>query len=206
MFSASRGLDHLLAVLVGAGQKEHVLAVEPLKARQRIGRDRLIGMADMRHAVRIGDRGRDVEGVAARWRRLTVAAGGRPPRGSLRRSASAAFLRSACAGFGAASMLVFAVRLASPISWPPSCAISWPPSSRSFFAAGFLALFLTSSWPLSWLSSRHAWFSSRASWQPSPWRRRAAACWPSSPCFLEVFFLALRHHEFLYVLKRDCRD
>ena len=61
---ASRGLDHLLAVLVGAGQEEHVLAVEPLKARQRIGRDRLIGVADMRHAVRIGDRGRDVEGVA----------------------------------------------------------------------------------------------------------------------------------------------
>ncbi len=39
------------AVLVGAGQEEHVLAVEPLEARQRIGRDRLIGMADVRRAV-----------------------------------------------------------------------------------------------------------------------------------------------------------
>ena len=66
--SLCRGLHHLLAVLVGAGQEEHVLAVEPLKARQRIGRDRLIGVADMRHAVRIGDRGRDVEDVAARRR------------------------------------------------------------------------------------------------------------------------------------------
>ena len=47
-----RGLDHLQAVLVGAGQEEHILAVEPLKARQRIGRDRLIGVTDMRHTVR----------------------------------------------------------------------------------------------------------------------------------------------------------
>jgi hypothetical protein len=39
-------------VLVGAGEEEHILAVEPLKPRQRIGRDRLIGVADMRNAVR----------------------------------------------------------------------------------------------------------------------------------------------------------
>ena len=63
-FSASRGLDHLQAVLVGAGQEEHVLAVKPLKSRQRIGRDRLIGVTDMRHPVRICDGGRDVERVA----------------------------------------------------------------------------------------------------------------------------------------------
>ncbi len=69
---ALRGLNHLQAVLVGAGEEKHVLAVEPLKARQRIGRDRLIGVTDMRHAVRIGDRGGDVIGVAcrrARWHR-----------------------------------------------------------------------------------------------------------------------------------------
>ncbi len=58
-----RCLNHLQPVLVGAGEKKHILAVETLKARQRVGRDRLIGMADMRHTVRIGDRGRDVEGV-----------------------------------------------------------------------------------------------------------------------------------------------
>ena len=61
-----RGLDHLQAVLVGAGQEEHILAVEPLEARQRIGRDRLIGVADMRQAVGIRDGGGDVESVSAR--------------------------------------------------------------------------------------------------------------------------------------------
>ena len=54
-------LLHLQAVLVGAGQEEHVLAVEPLEARQRVGGDDLVGMADMRLAVRIEDRGGDVE-------------------------------------------------------------------------------------------------------------------------------------------------
>ena len=65
-----RGLHHLLAVLVGAGEKEHVLAIEPLEARQGIGRDRLIGVADMRYAVGIGDRGRDVIGAAGIVRRI----------------------------------------------------------------------------------------------------------------------------------------
>ena len=77
-----RGLDHLQAVLVGAGQEEHVLAVEPLKARQRIGRDRLIGVADMRRAVRIGDRGRDVEGVPCRRCRRFCNARGLAGRGA----------------------------------------------------------------------------------------------------------------------------
>ena len=60
MPSLRRGLLDLLAVLVGAGQEEHVVAVEPLEARDGVGRDHLIGVADMRHAVRIGDRGGDV--------------------------------------------------------------------------------------------------------------------------------------------------
>ena len=59
-----RGLQHLDAVLVGAGEKEHVIAVEPHEAGDRIGGDDLIGVADMRRAVRIGDRGRDVIGLA----------------------------------------------------------------------------------------------------------------------------------------------
>ena len=58
------GLHHLQAVLVGAGQEEHILAVEPLKPRQRIGRDRLVGVADVRNAVGIVDRGGDEIGVA----------------------------------------------------------------------------------------------------------------------------------------------
>src|SRR5205823_250281 len=68
-FFGFRSLHHLQTVLVGASEKENVLAVEPRKARQRIGRDRLIGVADMRHAVRVCDRGRDVIDVSARRRR-----------------------------------------------------------------------------------------------------------------------------------------
>jgi GNAT superfamily N-acetyltransferase len=56
-----RGLLHFLAVLVGAGEEIDFVAVEPHKARNGVGRDRLIGVADMRRAVRIGDRGGDVE-------------------------------------------------------------------------------------------------------------------------------------------------
>ena len=60
------GLHHLQPVLVGAGEEKHILAVEPLKTRQRVGRDRLIGVADMRCAIRIVDRGGDEIGVARR--------------------------------------------------------------------------------------------------------------------------------------------
>ena len=58
----ARRLGHLEAMLVGAGQEEDVAAREPLEARDRVGGDRLIGMADMRRPVRIADRGGDVEG------------------------------------------------------------------------------------------------------------------------------------------------
>src|SRR5581483_10915542 len=57
---AQRGLLHFLPVLVGAGEKKDVIAVQPHEARDRIGGDRLIGVADMRRAVRIGDRRGDV--------------------------------------------------------------------------------------------------------------------------------------------------
>src|SRR5207244_10502824 len=36
------------------------ISVEPHEARDGVGRDRLVGVADMRHAIRVGDRGRDV--------------------------------------------------------------------------------------------------------------------------------------------------
>ena len=61
---ARRGLQHLLAVLVGAGQEEDVIAVESLEARDGVGRDQLVGMADMGPAIRVGDRGGDVIRVA----------------------------------------------------------------------------------------------------------------------------------------------
>ncbi len=55
------GLLHLLAVLVGAGQEIDVVAVEPHEPGNGVGRNRLIGVADMRHPVRVGNRSGDVE-------------------------------------------------------------------------------------------------------------------------------------------------
>ena len=60
-----RGLQHLAAVLVGAGEEEHVIAVEPHEAGDGVGGDRLIGVADMRRAVRIRDRRGDVIGLGS---------------------------------------------------------------------------------------------------------------------------------------------
>ena len=59
-----RGLKHLLSVLIGAGQKEDILAIEPVKPSDGVGRDQLVGVADMRTPIGIGDRGGDVEGLA----------------------------------------------------------------------------------------------------------------------------------------------
>ena len=56
----SGGLRDLDAVLVSAGQEEHVVAVEPLEARDRVGGDDLVAIADVWRTVRIRDRGRDV--------------------------------------------------------------------------------------------------------------------------------------------------
>ena len=62
--SLRRGLLDLLAVLVGAGEEIDVVAVEPHEAGDGVGRDRLVGVADMRRAVRVGNRGGDVEGLS----------------------------------------------------------------------------------------------------------------------------------------------
>ncbi|MOA29415.1 hypothetical protein D3C78_1504260 [compost metagenome] len=56
-----RRLLHLLAVFIGAGQEENIHSIQALKACHGVRRNQLIGMADMRLAVRIGDRGGDVE-------------------------------------------------------------------------------------------------------------------------------------------------
>jgi len=55
------GLD-LLAVLVGAGQKHHVVAPHALVARHRVGRHRAVGVADVQLVAGIIDRRGDVEG------------------------------------------------------------------------------------------------------------------------------------------------
>ncbi|MNT79818.1 hypothetical protein D3C72_2191970 [compost metagenome] len=58
-----RRLLHLLAMLVRSGEEEDVLSVEPLEPRHGVGGDQLVGMADMRLAVRIGDGCGDEVGV-----------------------------------------------------------------------------------------------------------------------------------------------
>ena len=60
---AARCLRHLQAVLVGAGLEAHVAALAALEARDRVGGDRFIGVADVRRPVGVADRGRDVEGL-----------------------------------------------------------------------------------------------------------------------------------------------
>ncbi len=57
---ARRGLLHLLAVLVHAGHKQHVVSVEPLEAGDDVGGDALIGVADMGRAIGIGNRRGDI--------------------------------------------------------------------------------------------------------------------------------------------------
>ena len=51
----------LHAVLVSAGHEEHVLALLTLTARDRVGHDDLVGVADMRLARRVRDRGGYIE-------------------------------------------------------------------------------------------------------------------------------------------------
>ena len=46
------GLLHLEAMLVGAGEEEHVIAVEPLEPGERIRCQRLIGVTDMGITIR----------------------------------------------------------------------------------------------------------------------------------------------------------
>ena len=62
----ARSPRHLEAVLVRPGEEEDLTSLHPVEARDRIGGDRLVGMADMRPSVRIADRRRDVEGLGHR--------------------------------------------------------------------------------------------------------------------------------------------
>ena len=57
------GFRHLQAVHIRAGEETHVETVESLEARQRVGRDLLVGMPDVRRPVGIVDRRGDVEGL-----------------------------------------------------------------------------------------------------------------------------------------------
>ena len=55
-----RALD-LLAVLVGAGEKEHVIAEQPPRSRDRVGDHRRVRVAEMRLGVHVIDRRGQVE-------------------------------------------------------------------------------------------------------------------------------------------------
>ncbi len=62
---ARRRLLNFQAVFVHAGDEQRVAPVEPHEPLDRVGRDALVGVADMRRAVGVGDRGRDVEAAHA---------------------------------------------------------------------------------------------------------------------------------------------
>ena len=60
-----RGVGDRLAVLVGARQKEHLLAALAVVARHHVGGDRRVRVPEMRRRVDVVDRGGHVEGHAA---------------------------------------------------------------------------------------------------------------------------------------------
>ena len=96
-------LDHLEAVLIGAGQKPDVKAVQPLEPRDGIGGDVLIRMPDVRLAIRVGDRGGDIVGLieivstllCARGFQTSAAAGSRAVKPADRRAHSSRRVRRA---------------------------------------------------------------------------------------------------------------
>src|SRR5262249_1715897 len=62
-------LQHLDAVLVGAGEEVNIVAIEPLETRNRVSRDQLVGESDMRCSIGVGDgRGQVVALVNCRAR------------------------------------------------------------------------------------------------------------------------------------------
>ena len=63
---ARRGLLNLEAVFVHARDEQRLTPVEPHEPLDRVGRDALVGVADMRRAVGVRDRGRNVETAHAR--------------------------------------------------------------------------------------------------------------------------------------------
>jgi hypothetical protein len=62
----ARRLRPLNPVLVGAGLEAYFAPLQALEAGDYVGRDRLIGMADMRRAIGLGDRCRQIIGFSQR--------------------------------------------------------------------------------------------------------------------------------------------
>src|SRR5437870_18931 len=92
-----RGLQHFTPMLVGASEEEHLVIIEPHETGDRIGCDRLVGVADVRRAIGIGDGGGEiiaglvshrsvplsVFGIDRKGRDIEVPAGPRPGRDAL---------------------------------------------------------------------------------------------------------------------------
>ena len=57
-----RGICDRLAVLVGAGQEEHLFGALAVMAREHVGGDRRVGVPEVRRGVDVIDRSGDVEG------------------------------------------------------------------------------------------------------------------------------------------------
>ena len=64
---------HLLAVLVGAAEEMDILAIQPLEAGDDVCGDRGVGVSQVRGAVHVENRRREVVG---HWRRHRAAAAG----------------------------------------------------------------------------------------------------------------------------------
>ena len=60
-FLVLRGLDHLDAVLIGAGEEKGVVAGESVIAGNRVGAEGGVDVAEMRLGVGVVDRGGDVK-------------------------------------------------------------------------------------------------------------------------------------------------
>ncbi len=83
-----RRLLDLEAVLVRTGGEQYVVAVQPVEAGDGVGGDHLVGVADMRRAIRIGDRRREAEGLAGGGPSVTLASADRGALSSLRAARS----------------------------------------------------------------------------------------------------------------------
>ena len=58
------GLLHFLSVLIDAGEKENLLAFQPMITRDDVGQHLFVGVPDVRRRVGVIDRRGDVEGLA----------------------------------------------------------------------------------------------------------------------------------------------
>src|SRR5690606_14377385 len=129
------GLHHLDAVLVRTGEEIDLPALEPLPARNGVGGDHLIGMPDMGGAIGIGNRGRDVKGLAVHTGSAGLAMRAQCFRMESKITASVCFISRLTLSASARSAFAFShssVAEASRLRWPGCMAASRiSPASQS---------------------------------------------------------------------------